>query len=209
MESLKQNKIQPLKKPLRIIFFILFAGAAVIFFMNDKSDIKDANENKITVNGKVLADEDANTGGFKSEELNVPQISFGGEGTLMYAMSDEQKEIVVSNMKSEIFVDKNKKDKKLLVSWETSKPCRCELSYEKAGSTISEALDENNFSLTHTALITPLDSSTTYNYRVTARDRWGNEMQSDKFAIYTGAQEVSILDLIAGAFRDVFGWAVK
>jgi hypothetical protein len=44
---------------------------------------------------------------------------------------------------------------------------------------------------------------------VTARDKWGNETKSDKLAFYTGAPNISILDLLGGAFKDMFGWAGK
>src|SRR4030042_171934 len=60
---------------------------------------------------------------------------------------------------------------------------------------------EDDYSMSHSAMIEKLDSASTYNYTIVARDRWGNEKESDKFAVYTGAPELSFLDLLGGALQ--------
>lgn len=201
------------------LFYYPFAGIVIVCFIvlvvviagkikKQKNNLNNIST-QVKVNGQVLAEADANTGGFKSENYNVPQISFGGAGTVFFPTDEEQRSLAIDNMTSAIFADKNKIDKKLLVSWNTTKQARCTLSYSKTGAPSEDSYQEGKFDYNHSVLLTPLDSASTYNYIVTAKDKWGNEIQSDKFAVYTGAQEVSLLDLIAGAFRDVFGWALR
>jgi hypothetical protein len=217
MENGEKKKLKIggwIKRIMKVcVLFIFLVSIWTLILTIRRSQQYNSSQNnmsaEIKINGNVLAESDTNIGGFKSDNYRVPQISFGGEGTIFYPAGEEQKGLQINDVKSEIYTDKNNKDKKLLVSWETNKQARCTLSYTKAGATSAQEYREANFGYDHAVLATPLDSGTTYNYIVTARDKWGNEMQSDKFAVYTGALNVSFLDLLAGAFKDVFGWAMK
>jgi hypothetical protein len=213
-EKKKLNTSVWIKRIIKTFVLLIFLISIWMLILTIKrgEQNKNAQNNmsaEIRINGNVLAESDTNIGGFKSENYKVPQISFGGESSIYYPTNEEQKNLQINDVKSEIYNDKNKKDKKLLVSWETNKQARCTLSYTRAGAASAQQYQEANFGYDHTVLATPLDSGATYNYVVTARDKWGNEIESDKFAVYTGAQEVSFLDLLAGAFKDVFGWAMK
>jgi hypothetical protein len=54
-----------------------------------------------------------------------------------------------------------------------------------------------------------IEQGTTYLYTIHARDRFGNDVKSDTYAMFTGAQQLSLIDLIANAAKDTFSWAVK
>ena len=58
-------------------------------------------------------------------------------------------------------------------------------------------------------IIGGLEPATAYVYSIKARDRWGNETNSDYYAVYTGSKMVSVFELIVKALEETFGWAVK
>jgi len=103
---------------------------------------------------------------------------------------------------------KDKKELQLVIKWKTERPTVCLVSYGKSGGAM-KTVQEEYFAIEHSAVLEKLDSATTYFYTVSAKDKLGGETVSDKYAVYTGAPEVSFLDLLAGAFKSAFSWAVK
>ena len=220
MDTDLRKTVEPKKRKTKSYFrklFLVAISALAIFYAARywptqntpaQTEIKITNVDPNSA-GQVLGESGNGPPAFQSENLRVPHISIGGEGIVYLPAGGEQTAITIEDLKSQIFTDKNKKDKKLLVSWKTSKAASCSLEFEKAGGPPKQGKEEGNFGYDHSVLIEPLENSTTYNYTVKATDKWGNQNISDKFAIYTGAAEVSFLDLIANAFKDVFGWAMK
>jgi len=216
-----QKNVEPEKRERQPRLRKLLLGAAVcalvIFFgfrYWQTQNVPTEPEIKITSpgaknSGQVLGESGNEGPAFRSENLRAAHISIGGEGIVYLPAGGEQTAIEIADLKSQIFIDKNKKDKKLLVSWKTSKATSCSLEFEKAGGSPKQGKAEGNFGYDHSVLVAPLENSAIYNYTVKATDKWGNQKYSDKFAVYTGAPEISFLDLIAGAFKDVFGWAMK
>lgn len=218
---LRKLKIKKFIFPISLVFFLTAVGlAGFVYWDKSYSLEKNSSEEKSAREivalksgpaGRVLGEEEG-TGPpvkFGSENYFVPQIVVGGEGGIYYPGAEDQKELLVSDVKSEIFTDKNKKDKKILLSWMTSKSAKSSIEYSKAGMEAGQKYDEAGYSLEHSVLLEPLDSLTTYNYVIKMRDRGGTAFETDKFAIYTGAPQISFLDMLLGAFKGVFGWAVK
>jgi len=208
--------------PVGLVFFIASVALAVFIFWDKNSSQKESGngsgkpvQNNISLNekkaGRILGEAGNNVPITKygSENFHVPQIVIGAEGEIYYPGAEDQKELAVSDVKSEIFTDKNKKDKKVLLAWTTNKSTKSAIEYGKAGTEAGQKFEEVGYSLEHSVLLEPLESSTTYNYVITMRDRGGTTASTDKFAIYTGAPQISFLDMLAGAFKGVFGWAVK
>jgi len=196
------------------VFLILFgAGLAAryglgIHFPNSNGESGEETSYAKN-NGLVLGEGEAGNKIPKSENYSAPFMSTGSEAVI-FGNAGGQKETLIENVKSDIVVGKNKKEKKLFIAWATTKPTKCKIEYGKFGAgTGGLTLEEESYGTEHRALISSLESATTYSYAIKARDKWGNEKESDKFAVYTGAPQISFLEMIAGAFKDTFGWAMK
>lgn len=207
--------------PLVVVFIIAFLWLAVFVHWDKKTMEENKRGNGKIVfesallskggEGKVLGEEES--GGsrtlYESGNYRVPQVIIGSEGGIYYPGAEEQKELAISDVRSEIFTDKDKKNKKILLMWNTNKPTKSVIEYGKVGAAAVQTYEEIGYSLEHSVLLGPLDSSTTYEYVITMRDRGGATSSTDKFAVYTGAPQVSFLDLLTGAFKGIFGWAMK
>jgi hypothetical protein len=212
-----------LKKTIKYFFLAIFIIAigyfsAVIFSRPAQKETVATISNEQEKVGKVLAGEDplrpseGEAGsnfppqGFISQNFHSPQITFGGDAiTVPSGQQSIAPEII--DLRSELLLVKNDQQVKFLLSWKTNKPCVSSIAYTKEGQAETKTVSENNYGFIHSVEIAPLSYSTSYSYTVTARDKWGNENQSEKLAFYTGAPNVSIFDLLGGAFKDMFGWA--
>ncbi len=144
-----------------------------------------------------------------SENFRAKQVIFGGDALLPLG-KETNPELKINEVYSELLTTKNKEEIKLLISWKTNKPARSEVEYSKGGNEEGgQIIQEDKFSYSHSAVLSSLDPASAYTYKIKAVDQWGNEIISDRFAFYTGAPNISLLDLLFGAFKDVFGWAMK
>jgi len=164
-----------------------------------------------TTGGKVLGEEGSASPAdasrmYASQNFKTPQISFGGDAITMPA-GEQSAAPEIIDMRSELLTTKTDQQVKFLLSWKTNKLCRSSIEYIKEGQAEGKTVADDNFGFVHSVEIAPLNYSTSYSYTVTARDKWGTETSSDKLAFYTGAQNVSIFDLLGSAFKDMFGWA--
>ena len=167
-----------------------------------------SNEN--TPSGKVLGEEgnQVPTKMYASQNFKTPQITFGGDAITMPS-GQQAAAPEILDMRSELLTTKTDQQVKFLLTWKTNKLCNSSIDYTKEGQAEAKTVSEEGYGFIHSVEIAPLNYSTSYSYTVTARDKWGTETKSDKLAFYTGAQNVSIFDLLAGAFKDMFGWAGK
>ena len=167
-----------------------------------------SNEN--TPSGKVLGEEgnQVPTKMYASQNFKTPQITFGGDAITMPS-GQQAAAPEILDMRSELLTTKTDQQVKFLLTWKTNKLCNSSIDYTKEGQAEAKTVSEEGYGFVHSVEIAPLNYSTSYSYTVTARDKWGNEIKSDKLAFYTGAQNVSVFDLLAGAFKDMFGWASK
>lgn len=144
---------------------------------------------------------------YQSENFRVGEIAIGGETGLFVPESDPTP-LEIASVRGEAFTEKGKNDSKLVITWETNKPALSEISYGKGIGTAEGIIREENYGTSHSVVIPDLAPASTYVYVISSQDKWGNSAESDPYAVYTGAREVSLFELIAGAVGDVFGWAV-
>lgn len=208
-----------IKKILKYIFIpvlaIVFGYFSMAYFSLRAKNNKPAETAAIIANentsaGKVLGEEgDAVPSQmYSSQNFRSPQISFGGDAIAL--SSGQQSDAPeISDMRSELLITKTDQQVKYLLTWKTNKLCRSSIEYMREGQSEGKTVADNSFGFVHSVEIAPLNYATSYSYVITASDKWGTETKSDKLAFYTGAQNVSIFDLLGGAFKDMFGWSGK
>lgn len=144
---------------------------------------------------------------YESEHYRVGEIAIGGEFGLLVPESDPSP-LGIFSVRGEAFSEKKRNASKLVITWETNKPARSEISYGKGVGQADGVIREEEYGTSHSVVIPDLSQASTYVYRISANDQWGNVTESDLYAVYTGARDISLFELMAGAIGDVFGWAV-
>ncbi|MBP9751520.1 MAG: hypothetical protein KBD19_01515 [Candidatus Moranbacteria bacterium] len=144
---------------------------------------------------------------YQSERFRAGEIAIGGEAALFVPETDVAP-LEIFSVRGEAFTEKGKNGAKLVITWETNKPALSEISYGKGVGQAEGIIREEGYGTNHSLVIPDLTQSSTYVYVISSRDKWGNEAESDPYAVYTGARDISLFELIAGAIGDVFGWAV-
>lgn len=211
------------KKLIKIILLAIFFISLGFFsmkFLSLRSIKNEPKETAVTISnentsGKVLAAEQNQPASsadasrmFSSQNFKTPQITFGGDA-ITVPSGEQSTAPEIQDMRSELLMTKTDQQVKFVLTWKTNKLCRSSIDYLKEGQPEAKTVSEDGYGFVHSVEIAPLNYSTSYSYTVTARDKWGNEMKSDKLAFYTGAPNVSIFDLLGGAFKDMFGWVGK
>lgn len=144
---------------------------------------------------------------YESENFRVGEIAIGGELALIVP-EDDPTPLEILSVRGEAFSEKGGSGTKLILTWETSKPAMSDIAYGRGVGSAEAVVREETYGTNHSVIIPGLAQATTYVYVITTRDKWGNEVESDPYAVYTGSREVSLFELIAGAVGDVFGWTV-
>lgn len=204
-------KIKKVIKYILLAAFLLSLGYFSAVYFSESSLSSETKETAMTIAneksyGAVLGEEESGLPSklFSSQNFHAPQISFGGEA--MVLPSGQQAESPkITDLKSELFVTKSDQKVKFVLNWETNKPCLSSIGFKKEGDAQEKIISEEGYGFIHGATLSPLNFSTAYSYTVTARDKWGNETQSEKLVFYTGAPDVSVFDLLNDAFKDMFG----
>ncbi|MEI6650248.1 MAG: hypothetical protein WCL23_02305 [Candidatus Moraniibacteriota bacterium] len=145
---------------------------------------------------------------YKSENFRVGDIAIGGDMVLS-ASDTNPAPLAIAAVHGEAFTASGKGGSKLVITWETNKPARSDISYGKGVGQAEAVISETEFGTSHSVIIPDVAPASTYVYVIAARDKWGDSATSDPYAVYTGAKAVSLFELLAGAVGDVFGWAVK
>ena len=159
--------------------------------------------------GVVKGEATEETAVLESESFQVRQISFGGEGNIVV----DQSEILpldIYDVRSEVLESKNSDEgSKVLITWKTNKLALSDLSYSKRNGSGAATVSESFYGFAHSIVVDDLESGTGYVYVIGARDRFGNQVASDRYAVYTGTRLLSVFEMLSTATKDVFGWAVK
>lgn len=145
---------------------------------------------------------------YRSENFRAMSIVIGGEAEL-FIPEDDPTPLEITGIRGEAFTEKNKREVRLVVTWQTNKLAQSDIEYAKGVGQTPKVVTEEDFGINHSMTIFGLDQASTYVYSIKSQDRFGNVVASDRHAVYTGAKTVSLFDLIADAIGDVFGWAVK
>lgn len=144
---------------------------------------------------------------YESENFRVGEIAIGGELALIVP-EDDPSPLEILSVRGEAFSEKDGSGTKLILTWETNKPAVSDIAYGRGVGSAEAVVREETYGTNHSVIIPGLAQATTYVYVITTRDKWGNEVESAPYAVYTGSREISLFELIAGAVGDVFGWAV-
>jgi hypothetical protein len=144
-----------------------------------------------------------------SEDYKIRQLSVGDNMVTDLNSEDEAMPLVIADIKSGIYGAKDKDETSMVLDWKTNKTSSCDISYYKKGDTASKISKEGDFVLSHTMVISNLDADSVYGYKIKCLDRWGNEKTSEEYVFYTGAPNVSFMDILGNAAGKLFGWAIK
>lgn len=200
------------------LVLLLLAGVSVWRFMSGNNDsqgptqaapvVAKPDQEAVTVPQPTPAPPTPSQAEYQSEHYRVGEIAIGGEYGLIVPESDTTP-LTISSVRGEAFSEKKKNSAQLVITWETNKPAISEISYGKGVGQADGVIREEEYGTNHSVVIPDLSQASTYLYRISVHDKWGNSAESDPYAVYTGARDISLFDLMAGALGDVFGWAVK
>jgi hypothetical protein len=177
----------------------------VIAQANLEEDVEEADANEEDEGEEV---EMVNDAALKSESYSVSQIRFGTAVALdSGALGSVPLEI--SSISGEVLVSGEDQEPRFLIAWKTNKDAKSEVTYSKGDGEDVQYFQEENYGFDHSVLLSDIELSTIYAYNIKARDKWGNEVASEYFSIYTGDKQESIFDLIIAAIENTFGWAMN
>jgi hypothetical protein len=208
-----------LKNISRFIFIVLaifIADASALFllnfFQNKNSEIN--NPDGLSIRSeRVLGESDQsqkNSAPFSSEDFKIEQLALGGEMADQTVVLEDSSPLKIYDVSSEVLSVKDNPNKTyLVVSWKTNKATQNELKYARKGENASKNAKEADFSVIHTLILPDLEPDSVYEYSLVSRDHFGNEKTSDQYMAYSGAPNVSLVDVLQGAAEKVFGWAIK
>lgn len=207
-----------------IIFFLVIVCSA-FFMRQSQSSLKQKDDDGYVlvggkgrevasekeVLGQVLGEEDVvitEDAVPKSENYRLGFISIGGDKQL-YLPDTEDKKLDLLSIGYKTVIDENRENTGAIIHWKTNKPSRGEILYRKSSDTEFRSIKEDSFGWEHTIVLEKLGYSSTYVFLISATDKWGNVMKSENYALYSGSNSPSLFDLLASAFGDIFGWAIK
>lgn len=204
-----------------LLFFLLIP--AVVFFgkfsqpENDtntselisEEDTADNNDNKKEIENIKMNDVDVEIEEKEmvSENYRVSQVKFGGNVIIENGKSRDTK-LEIYQVKSENILSQEDNEPSILISWKTNKEAISNIDYAKNDGKNLVNIAEEGYGFEHSMLLKNMEFSTIYTYRIEAKDKWGNKVNTEYFSAYTGDKSESIFDLITNAVEDVFGWAM-
>ncbi len=97
----------------------------------------------------------------------------------------------------------------IVVSWNTDEPATSQVEYSKgvSGDTYSMATGmDSSLSLSHVVVISDLDPSSSYYFRVVSQDASKNQAKSDANSVLTEQAQSSVFDLVLKSFESTLGW---
>lgn len=217
LENTREKRSKKLLKLFLLQVVVVFGG--VLFFQmrniasREEMAVLDAPVVGSDGEGVVLADTAENAlladqAVAKSENFRVGQIVFAGESDFLLDEIDPSP-LKIDGVQGQIVSKKGKKEMQLVIVWKTNKPTSGEVIYGKNRSENGKKITEDTYGMNHGVVIPNLSQGTTYLYTIHAKDRFGNAVKSDTYAMFTGAEQLSLIDLIANAAKDTFSWAVK
>lgn len=156
------------------------------------------------LSGKQMA-QNAEVGISSSEHFKMRDLGFGNNPTLL---KENNQNIQISDVRSELLMSKNQKEYKFVISWKTNKLALSVVDYVKPG-TQQKTYSETGYGFNHSVILAGLEPSSTYTYQIKAKDQWDNEISSEKYSMYTSQRSLSVFEMISKEFTGIFGWAMK
>jgi hypothetical protein len=139
-----------------------------------------------------------------SENYRVSQVKFGGNVVIENGKSRDTK-LEIYQVKSETIISQEDEEPRILISWKTNKESIAVVNYSKSDGKGVVNASEDGYGFDHTMLLKNMEFSMIYTYKIEAKDKWGNKVDTEYFSAYTGDKSESIFDLITNAVEDVFG----
>ena len=140
-----------------------------------------------------------------SENFKMRDLGFGNGTNLV---RENNQNVQISDVRSELLMSKNQKEYKFVVSWKTNKLALSAVNYTKPGSQL-KTYSETGYGFNHSVILAGLEPSSTYTYQIKAKDQWDNEVSSEKYSMYTSQRSLSVFEMISKEFTGIFGWAMK
>lgn len=220
VEKKKTNKKRLFIKITLVLLVMIFSLKIYTdYSARSKATVTTSTSLNMEVLGESATTADNGNGTIKTEALassenfNATQISVNGGVGLSDTLVDFENSgiLTVNNVKSELYTikDGEKSEVKAIVSCQTNKKTTLEIEYFKSGEKTTKTMKDDFFSLNHMVIIPSLDADSVYRYSVKATDPNSNSVNSDQFVFYTGAPNVSLMDVLGNATQKVFGWAMK
>jgi hypothetical protein len=97
----------------------------------------------------------------------------------------------------------------MIVSWYTDEPATSQVEYAKgvSGDTFNMATKKDTMLTTsHVVVVSDLDPSSSYYFRVVSKDNSKNEAKSDTNSALTEQARSSIFDIVIKSFESTLGW---
>lgn len=224
----KNQKSLKRKIALLVILVLSFSIFALAYSYLKEKDNRIENEKRQFFQGvvkgeeTVFINETSNITRLGSQQKNVPEGIFPeSENFILLEASlgedyvgdisgfSEKTPLEIFDVRSEMLSSRDGKESLLLIYWKTNRPARSKVIYKKTGSSLEKELKEDGVGVSHALVISKFDLDTRYLYRVEAEDRWMNKAQSKEFAAYSGKRKESVIELISGEFKEIFGWMEK
>lgn len=144
-----------------------------------------------------------------SENFDLLQINLEGSGTNVFDLA-ENEILELSRIKSELYIAKenDKSEIRAIISCRTNKRSYIEVAYSKSGEKDKKIIKDTDLGFSHVLAIPALDPDSVYKYSVNATDLNQAQVSSEQFVFYTGAGNISLVDILGSAAQKVFGWAI-
>jgi hypothetical protein len=117
---------------------------------------------------------------------------------------------VISDVKTEIIATSEEEGGIIaIISWTTDEEATSQIEYSAgvvSATYESRTSEDPTLNLSHTVVLTGLEASTTYHYRIISKDKNGNETRSDDYTLITPAKSQTILQIIIKKLEEAFSW---
>lgn len=214
----RPRKKSKLKTAALIMFLVSYAAVISIILLSGRSEEEPAvtfspNDGPLAEQAeetRVLGenDEEEVDNNLKSEDYMINQITLGGNVGMELSLSSDEGQLRITDVSNELVTDKDKDQTRMILRWRTSQPSSCEISYSKDGGNTSQVIKEKEYSSEHTSVVPSLTPATIYTYSLKCHNNNGDQVNSDKFIVYTGSPNVSLIDVLQNAAQKAFGWAI-
>lgn len=144
-----------------------------------------------------------------SENFDMMQINLEGSATNIFDFG-ENEIFTLSNITSELYTAKagDRSEIRAVIGCQTNKRSYVEVEYFKSGEKDKKIIKDNYLGFSHLLVIPALDPDSVYRYSLSATDLNQTTIYSEQFVFYTGAGNISLVDILGSAVQKVFGWAL-
>lgn len=196
-----------------IIILLLLLGLYILLLMPSSpkptsyGDTININQ-KVTMATSTLAAKRAKAIA-ESENFEMLQINLEGSGTNIFDFGETEL-FTLSNITSELYTTKSgeKTEIRAAISCQTSRRAFVEVEYFKSGEKNKKVFKNTYLGFNHILVIPALEPDSVYRYSISATDLNQTKIYSEQYVFYTGAGNISLIDVLGNAVQKVFGWAI-